>query len=72
MDIREQLVQKFGGEVQQDQPQENIVDLTGDVRDQFSQAAREATWERMVSQMSRHPMGLKHYDTLVEKFNKLD
>jgi TRAP-type C4-dicarboxylate transport system substrate-binding protein len=49
-----------------------IVDLTGDVRDQFSQAAREATWERMVSQMSRHPMGLKHYDHLVEKFNKLD
>ena len=30
MDIREQLVQKFGGEVQQDQPQQNIVDLTGD------------------------------------------
>ena len=30
MDIREQLVQKFGGEVQQNQPQQNIVDLTGD------------------------------------------
>lgn len=30
MDIREQLVQKFGGEIQQDQPQQNIVDLTGD------------------------------------------
>ena len=30
MDIREQLVQKFGGEVVNEQPQQNIVDLTGD------------------------------------------
>ena len=30
MDIREQLVQKLGGEVVNEQPQQNIVDLTGD------------------------------------------
>ena len=30
MDIREQLVQKFGGEVVNEQPQQNIVDLTGE------------------------------------------
>jgi len=49
-----------------------IVNLKGKVRDTFAQSAREATWERMVGLMSRHPMGLKYYDDLVEKFNKLD
>ena len=30
MDIREELVKKFGGEIEQPQQQQNIVDLTGD------------------------------------------
>lgn len=50
----------------------NIVDLKGDVREEYSQAAREATWNRMRELMQRHPTGLAHYDELVEKFNKLD
>ena len=44
MDIREQLVQKFGGEVQQDQPQQNIVDLTGD-ENQAVEATENTTQE---------------------------
>lgn len=45
--------------------------LEGEARATFSEAAREATWERMRSQMERHPMGLEHYDALIEKFNDL-
>lgn len=48
-----------------------IVDLQGEVREQFSEAAREATWNRMRGLMERHPTGLEHYDSLVEKFNEL-
>lgn len=48
-----------------------IVDLQGEVREQFSEAAREATWNRMRGLMERHPMGLEHYDSLVEMFNEL-
>lgn len=48
-----------------------IVDLEGDVRAQFSESAREATWNRMRGLMERHPMGLEHYDSLVEMFNEL-
>ena len=44
MDIREQLVQKFGGEVQQNQPQQNIVDLTGD-ENQAVEATENTTQE---------------------------
>lgn len=44
MDIREQLVQKFGGEVQQDQPQQNIVDLAGD-ENQAVEATENTTQE---------------------------
>lgn len=49
-----------------------VVELEGEVREQFSQAARDATWERMQGLMSRHPMGLQYYDELIEKFNKID
>lgn len=49
-----------------------IVDLKGEVREQFAQAARDATWARMKDMMKRHPMGMEHYDELIEKFNKLD
>ncbi|MHA7880543.1 MAG: TRAP transporter substrate-binding protein DctP [Saccharospirillum sp.] len=48
-----------------------IVELEGDVRDTFAEAAREATWNRMRGLMERHPMGLQHYDSLVEMFNEL-
>lgn len=48
-----------------------IVDLEGEVREQFSESAREATWKRMRGLMERHPMGLEHYDSLVEMFNEL-
>jgi len=49
-----------------------IVDLEGDVRDEYAQAAREATWNRMRGLMERHPSGLANYDELIEKFNQLD
>lgn len=45
--------------------------LEGEAGATFSEAAREATWARMRRQMERHPMGLEHYDTLIEKFNDL-
>ncbi|WP_104203940.1 TRAP transporter substrate-binding protein DctP [Billgrantia saliphila] len=45
--------------------------LEGEAGERFSEAAREATWERMRSQMERHPTGLEHYDELIEKFNDL-
>ncbi|GHE21754.1 TRAP transporter substrate-binding protein DctP [Halomonas urumqiensis] len=45
--------------------------LEGEAGATFSEAAREATWERMRGQMERHPMGLDHYDALIEKFNDL-
>jgi hypothetical protein len=50
----------------------NIVELEGGVREEYSQAAREATWNRMRGMMQRHPNGLTNYDVLVEKFNELD
>ena len=48
-----------------------VVELSGEVRETFSEAAREATWNRMRAQMERHPMGLQHFDDLVEMFNEL-
>lgn len=48
-----------------------VVELTGEVRDTFAEAAREATWNRMRVQMERHPMGLEHLDDLVDMFNEL-
>lgn len=48
-----------------------IVELQGEVRDTFAESAREATWNRMRGLMERHPMGLQHYDALVEMFNEL-
>lgn len=47
-----------------------IFELEGEAREIFADAAREATWNRMRRQMERHPMGLTHYDELIEKFNK--
>lgn len=45
--------------------------LEGEAGERYLQAAREATWKRMREQMERHPMGLTHYDELIEKFNRL-
>ncbi|MBT2786837.1 MULTISPECIES: TRAP transporter substrate-binding protein DctP [unclassified Halomonas] len=48
-----------------------VVTLEGEVGERYAEAARDATWERMRRQMERHPSGLEHYDTLIEKFNDL-
>lgn len=47
-----------------------VVTLEGDAATNFSQAAREATWNRMREQMQRHPDGLKNFDTLLQLFNR--
>jgi TRAP-type C4-dicarboxylate transport system substrate-binding protein len=46
------------------------VKLQGAAANRFSQAAREATWNRMRTQMERHPDGLKNYDRLIALFNR--
>lgn len=48
-----------------------VITLEGEVGERYAEAARDATWERMRRQMERHPSGLEHYDTLIEKFNDL-
>lgn len=48
-----------------------VITLEGEVGERYAEAARDATWERMRTQMERHPSGLEHYDTLIEKFNDL-
>jgi len=47
-----------------------VVSLQGPAAERFSKAAREATWNRMRTQMERHPDGLKNYDRLIGLFNK--
>ncbi|MBB4287900.1 TRAP transporter substrate-binding protein DctP [Roseospira goensis] len=47
------------------------ITLEGAAAEEFATAAREATWNRMRTQMERHPMGLTHYDALIEAFNDL-
>jgi TRAP-type C4-dicarboxylate transport system substrate-binding protein len=47
-----------------------VVSLQGPAAERFSKAAREATWNRMRTQMERHPDGLKNYDRLITLFNK--
>ena len=63
------------GDTQRDEMVANgmtIVELEGEVREEYASAARAATWERMREQMQRHPTGLTNYDTLIEQFNELD
>ena len=48
-----------------------VITLEGEASQRYADAARDATWERMRRQMERHPMGLEHYDALLEKFNDL-
>jgi len=45
-----------------------VVTLEGEAAQNYLDAAREKTWERMREQMEKHPMGLEHYDTLIESF----
>ena len=47
-----------------------VIDLQGDAAKKFADGARQATWNRMRTQMEKQPMGLKYYDVLIEKFNK--
>jgi TRAP-type C4-dicarboxylate transport system substrate-binding protein len=47
-----------------------VVSLQGPAAERFSKGAREATWNRMRTQMEKQPMGLQYYDTLIEKFNR--
>lgn len=46
------------------------ITLEGAAAEAFSAAARETSWERMREQMEAHPMGLTHYDHLIELFNE--
>lgn len=47
-----------------------VVNLEGEAAKKFSDGARQATWNRMRTQMEKQPMGLQYYDVLIEKFNK--
>lgn len=47
-----------------------VVNLEGPAAERFSKGAREATWNRMRTQMEKQPMGLKYYDELIQKFNR--
>jgi TRAP-type transport system periplasmic protein len=44
------------------------VALEGEAAENYLRAGREETWARMRGLMEQHPMGLTHYDTLIEKF----
>jgi TRAP-type C4-dicarboxylate transport system substrate-binding protein len=45
-----------------------VVTLEGEAAQNYLASAREKTWERMRTQMEKHPMGLEHYDALIEAF----
>jgi len=45
-----------------------VVELEGQARADYLAAAREKTWERMRGLMEEHPMGLEHYDALIDHF----
>jgi len=47
-----------------------VVSLQGPAAERFSKGAREATWNRMRTQMEKQPAGLQNYNTLIEKFNR--
>lgn len=48
------------------------VRLEGEAAARYLQAGREENWARMRGLMEQHPMGLKHYDRLIELFYDLD
>ena len=45
-----------------------VVTLEGEAAQNYLASAREKTWARMRTQMEKHPMGLEHYDALIEAF----
>jgi len=47
-----------------------VINLEGEAAQKFADGARQATWNRMRTQMEKQPMGLEYYDVLIEKFNK--
>lgn len=44
------------------------ITLEGAAAENFLAAARQTSWDRMREQMEQHPMGLEHYDTLIDLF----
>jgi TRAP-type C4-dicarboxylate transport system substrate-binding protein len=44
------------------------ITLEGEAAARFSQAARQTSYDRMRAQMEQHPMGLEHYDHLIDLF----
>lgn len=48
------------------------VRLEGEAAARYLQAGREENWARMRGLMEQHPMGLQHYDRLIELFYDLD
>ena len=47
-----------------------VITLEGVAAENFLAAARQTSWDRMREQMEQHPMGLTHYDRLIELFNE--
>ncbi len=47
-----------------------VITLEGAAAENFLAAARQTSWDRMREQMEQHPMGLTHYDRLIELFNE--
>lgn len=48
-----------------------VVELEGEARANYLEAARSTTWERMKGLMAEHPMGDGMYDELIAKFYDL-
>lgn len=48
------------------------VALEGEAAANYLRAARDENWARMRGLMEQHPMGLQHYDTLIELFYDFD
>ena len=46
------------------------ISLEGAAAERFSEAARQTSYDRMRAQMEQHPMGLTHYETLIELFSE--
>ena len=45
------------------------ITLEGAAAENFSKAARQTSYDRMRAQMQEHPMGLEHYERLIELFS---
>jgi len=47
-----------------------VVQLEGEAAQRYVDGAQAASWNRMRTQMQNHPMGLTHYDALLDLFNR--